>query len=59
MRHITNNIKNGQASEENTFVGVNERAIYTIDTRLNAAFKKAQEKIYKTNPLFNQVATTI
>jgi hypothetical protein len=53
LRHITNNIKNGQTNDENTFVGVNERAIYTIDTRLNTAFKKAQEKIYKTNPLFN------
>lgn len=50
MRHITNNVKNGQTSADSTFVGVNERAIFTIDTRLNTALKKAQEKLYKTNP---------
>ena len=39
-------------------VGVANRAIFTMDTRLNSKIKKAQEKLYKTNPMFSQVTTT-
>jgi hypothetical protein len=38
---------------------VNERAIFTFDPRINKKEKAAQSKIYKTNPEFNQVATTL
>jgi hypothetical protein len=38
---------------------VNEKAIFTLDPRLNKKDKSAQEKIYKTNPEFNKVATTM
>lgn len=58
IRHLTNKIKNGQSSTESTFVGVNEKAIFTLDPRINKKDKAAQSKIYKTNPEFNQVATT-
>lgn len=59
IRHLTNKWKNGQTSTESTFVGVNDRAIFTFDTRLSTKEKAAQSKIYKTNPEFNQVATTL
>lgn len=41
MRHITNALKNGQTSVESTFIGVNDRAIYTLDTRINKKEKVA------------------
>ena len=50
IRHLTNKFKNGQSSGESTFVGINERAIYTLDPRINKKQKMAQEKVYKTNP---------
>ena len=59
MRHITNKWKNGQASAEDTFVAINDRAIYTLDPRINKKEKVAQSKVYKTNPQFSQVATTL
>ena len=58
MRHLANRAKNGQASTENTFVGINERAIFTLDPRINKKEKVAQSKLYKTNPQFSQVATS-
>uniref|UniRef100_A0A7S3CJU9 Vacuolar import/degradation Vid27 C-terminal domain-containing protein n=1 Tax=Strombidium rassoulzadegani TaxID=1082188 RepID=A0A7S3CJU9_9SPIT len=57
--HITNKERNGQTQSEQTFVGINERAIYTLDPRINKKEKAAESKVYKTNPLFNKVATTI
>ena len=59
MRHLTNQVKNGQASNEDTFVGINERAVFTLDPRINKKEKVAQPKVYKTNPQFSQVATTL
>jgi hypothetical protein len=59
MRHITQKWKNAQTSDENTFVAINDRAIYTIDPRINKKQKAAESKIYKTNPQFNQIATTL
>jgi len=50
MRHITNKFKNAQSTTEDTFVGINERAIYTLDTRINKKEKMAESKVYKTNP---------
>jgi len=35
MRHITQKWKNAQTSDENTFVAINDRAIYTVDPRIN------------------------
>lgn len=58
MRHITNKVKNGQASTESTFVGINDRAIYTLDPRINKKEKVAESKVYKTNPQFSHVGTT-
>lgn len=58
MRHMTNKVKNGQASAEATFVGINERAIYTMDTRVNKKEKAVQSKVYKTNPNFSKLSTT-
>jgi hypothetical protein len=59
IRHLTNQAKNGQSTEEQTLVAVNENAIFTLDPRVNKKDKSVQEKIYKTNPQFNKVATTI
>ena len=59
LRHLCNKWKNGQSSTESTFVGVNDRAIFTIDPRINKKEKAAQSKVYKTNPEFNQVSTTM
>ena len=59
IRHMTQKWKNGQTSNENTFVAVNDRAIYTIDPRINKKEKVAESKIYKTNPQFSQIATTL
>lgn len=59
MRHITNRIKNGQASAESTFVAINDRAIYTLDPRIGKKEKVAKSKLYKTNPQFSQIATTL
>ena len=53
LNHITNKIKNGQSTSENTFVAVSDKAIFTIDPRINKKQKNAEEKIYKTNPNFN------
>jgi hypothetical protein len=38
---------------------LNERAIYTLDPRINKKHKVAQEKVYKTNPQFSHVGTTL
>jgi len=59
MRHLTNKFKNGQESTERTFVGIGERSIYTLDPRLGKKEKAAESKVYKTNPQFSQVSTTI
>ena len=53
MRHLTNRYKNGQATGESTFIGVNDRAIFTLDPRINGKEKVAESKVYKTNPSFN------
>lgn len=50
LRHITNAQKNGQTTGNQTFVGLNDRAIFTLDTRIDKKEKVAQSKIYKTNP---------
>lgn len=39
-------------------VGVSNRAVFTLDPRINKKVKAAAEKIYKTNPMFSQVTTT-
>lgn len=59
LNHITNKVKNGQTSEETTFVGISDQAIFTLDPRINKKDKSAQVKQYKTNPNFNQVSTTM
>ena len=41
LRHITNARKNGQTTGEATFVGLNDRAIFTLDTRLDKKEKAA------------------
>lgn len=41
LRHLCNKWKNGQSSTESTFVGVNDRAIFTIDPRINKKEKAA------------------
>ena len=58
MRHITNKFKNAQSTSEQTFVGINDRAIFTIDPRINKKEKAAESKVYKTNPQFSQISTT-
>lgn len=59
IKHMTNAFRNGQRDNERTFVGINDRAIYTLDPRLNKNFKVALSKVYKTNPAFSNVATTL
>ena len=58
ITHITNKVKNGQASTEETFVAIGNNAIYTIDPRIGKKEKAAESKVYKTNPDFSKVATT-
>jgi hypothetical protein len=41
IRHLTNRQKNGQSTTESTFVGVNEKAIFTLDPRINKKDKAA------------------
>ena len=41
MKHLTNKFKNGQSTTENTFVGVSEKAIFTLDPRINGSVKCA------------------
>lgn len=53
LNHLTSTIRNGQTSTEPLLVGVGDRSIFTMDTRLNTKIKKAQEKLYKTNPMFS------
>lgn len=59
IRHLTNQAKNGQSTDEQTIVAVNENAIYTLDPRVNKKDKAVQEKTYKTNPQFNKVSTNL
>ena len=59
MRHITNVVKNGQSDSHDTFVGINDKAIFTLDPRIGKKDKMATEKTYKTNPQFNKVSTTM
>lgn len=59
IRHLTSKVKNGQRDAESTFVGINDRAIFTIDPRLDKQERAAVSKVYKTNPSFNRVATTL
>ena len=50
MRQLTSRVKNGQVEAESPFVGISERAIYTLDPRINKKEKAAASKVYKTNP---------
>ena len=50
MRHLTNVVKNGQSDSHDTFVGIADKAIFTLDPRIGKKEKMAAEKTYKTNP---------
>lgn len=53
INHLSSTIRNGQTDATAELVGIGDRAIFTLDTRLNSKVKKAQEKLYKTNPMFS------
>merc|ERR1712070_1174835 len=59
LRHLTNVTKNAQGSGDQSIVAVNEKAMYTLDPRVNNKIKAVRQKLYKTNPEFNHVATTM
>ena len=59
LRHLASAKKNAQAHPDATLVGVGEKAIFTMDTRVAGKAKAVQEKLYKTNPEFSQVSTTL
>ena len=53
LNHLSSTVRNGQTDGTAELIGIGDRAIYTLDTRINSKIKKAQEKLYKTNPMFN------
>jgi len=49
---IASQTKNGQVTAEQMFTGINGKAIFTLDQRLNSVSKLAMVKDYATNPGF-------
>jgi hypothetical protein len=41
------------------FTGINGRAVFTVDQRLNSKSKLAEVRDYKTDPMFSTVTTTM
>lgn len=39
LRHITNSSKNAQINQEKTLVGVSQKAVFTLDPRVNSKVK--------------------
>jgi hypothetical protein len=58
IKMIQNNVKNGGATNEQVFNGITQKSIFSIDPRISKQKKIALEKLYKTDPAFNTIATT-
>lgn len=52
LRQMTNSTKNGQTSQDQTFVAISDKGMFTLDTRLNGKIKTGIEKLYKTKTDF-------
>jgi len=59
VNSISSQTKNGQVTGEQMVTGINGKAIFTLDQRLNSVSKLAQVKDYATNPNFSSITTTM
>lgn len=59
LKNLAGEYKNSQRTGNSTFVGVGEKGLFLMDPRLNKEEIGTMEKIYKTNPKFNTVATNL
>lgn len=59
MSQITSQFKNSQTSSQQTFYGINNKNIFTLDPRVNKQLKAVVEKSYKTDPQFSCIGTNL